>query len=485
MLAVATSLFCERHCMFRLTILAATVICFCLFITSLAMGDELKLQLRYLVATPETPPRLERRMREVTWPANEAAIIVCDVWDYHHCLNAVRRLEEFSPRLDAVLKAARERGVTIIHAPSDCMEAYAEHPARKRAISVPITTRMPEDIQHWCSRIPSEEPAVYPIDQSDGGEDDDPQEHAGWAAKLKALGRNPNMPWKQQSPLITIDEQRDYISDRGDEVWSILEAKGIQRVILTGVHTNMCVLGRPFGLRQMVRGGKQVVLMRDMTDCMYNPACWPYVDHFTGNDLVIAHVERYICPTITSEQLLDGKPFHFKADKRTQRDVVSLPRGQTGKNRGDWTVVQIPLATETPRQIEASDASAWLRCAVRLPKSWLEFGSLSLDIGKQPNATGVWLNGHAATRKEISSGAVYELPQAGVVPDDANLLVVRMAAAKGGLREAPVLTAGQQRLPLRGRWQLRIGEDASWSNIPLPARFGASPDILFEAPHVK
>ena len=36
-----------------------------------------------------------------------------------------------------------------------------------------------------------------------------------------------------------------------------------RNVILVGVHANMCVLGRPFGLRQMVRGGKQVVLEYD------------------------------------------------------------------------------------------------------------------------------------------------------------------------------------------------------------------------------
>ena len=33
-----------------------------------------------------------------------------------------------------------------------------------------------------------------------------------------------------------------------------------------GVHTNMCVLGRPFGLRQMARLGKNTALVRDMTD---------------------------------------------------------------------------------------------------------------------------------------------------------------------------------------------------------------------------
>ncbi len=55
---------------------------------------------------------------------------------------------------------------------------------------------------------------------------------------------------------LTIDDSRDYVSDKGDEVWNILTAKGIENVILMGVHTNMCVLGRPFGLRQMVRAGR-------------------------------------------------------------------------------------------------------------------------------------------------------------------------------------------------------------------------------------
>jgi hypothetical protein len=34
----------------------------------------------------------------------------------------------------------------------------------------------------------------------------------------------------------------------------------------------MCASGRPFGLRQLARSGKHVVLMRDLTDSMYNPA---------------------------------------------------------------------------------------------------------------------------------------------------------------------------------------------------------------------
>ncbi|MEI6540781.1 MAG: nicotinamidase, partial [Planctomycetota bacterium] len=233
-------------------------------------GDDLKLELRSQRQT-KAGEGWERTTEQQTWVAAETAVIVCDVWDKHHCLNAVRRLEEFAPRMNDVLTQVRHSGAIVIHAPSDCMPAYESHPARQRAILVPRDKLTPKYAADWCSQIPTEELAEYPIDQSDGGEDDDPAEHATWAAELTALGRNPGMPWKTQSSLIEIDADQDYISDKGDEVWNILLSRGIKNVILVGVHTNMCVLGRPFGLRQMVRSAKNVVLMRDLTDCMYNP----------------------------------------------------------------------------------------------------------------------------------------------------------------------------------------------------------------------
>ena len=292
-----------------------------------SLAKDLELALRYQSETSPGSGRYHRLHRKENWIPSETAIVVCDVWDLHHCLNAVRRLEEFAPRLDEVLVEARKRGVTIIHSPSDCMAAYADHTARKRAIDTPTASKQPKDIAAWCSRIPEEEKAAYPIDQSDGGEDDDPEEHAAWVAKLKSLGRNPGTPWKRQSDMITIDAERDYISDRGNEVWNILEHHGIKNVILTGVHTNMCVLGRPFGLRQMARNGKNVALLRDMTDTMYNPQRWPYVSHYTGTDLIVSHVEKFVCPTITSDQILGGKPFEFKHDRRPHLAIVMAEKG--------------------------------------------------------------------------------------------------------------------------------------------------------------
>jgi nicotinamidase-related amidase len=217
------------------------------------------------------------------------------------------------PRMNQVLEKARSQGVLIIHAPSSCMEPYKDHPGRKLAMAAPKAKNLPAEIDKWCYKIPAEEKGKYPIDQSDGGEDDDPKEHEEWHAKLRAKGLNPRAPWKRQHDGITIRDN-DAISDSGVEIWNLLTSRGIDNVILVGVHTNMCVLGRPFGLRQMAKNGKNVVLMRDMTDTMYNPKMPPYVSHFKGTELIVEHIEKFVCPTMTSDQIIGGKAFKFKGD---------------------------------------------------------------------------------------------------------------------------------------------------------------------------
>jgi len=305
----------------RIPIALACTLCV-LAIRSAGADDVLSLQLRYQTPVAAQSDRYHTLERAAKWNAAATAIIVCDMWDSHHCYRAVQRSTEFAPRLNALLNDARGRGVTIIHAPSGCMDAYTNHPARKRAIAAPAASDYPAEIEKWCYTIPAEEQVKYPIDQSDGGEDDTPEEHAAWEAQLRKEGRVVRAPWLKQMDLLTIDAEHDFISDQGKEVWNVLQSRGIDNVILTGVHTNMCVLGRPFGLRRMAQGGKQTVLLRDLTDTMYNPAAWPYVSHFSGTDLIIDHIERHVCATITSDQLIGGQAFRFASDRRPEIAVV-------------------------------------------------------------------------------------------------------------------------------------------------------------------
>src|SRR5262245_65229077 len=96
-------------------------------------GSKLSLQLRSRVETKEGSRRFHTVVRPAEWDAKKTALIVCDMWDLHHCLNATRRGAELAPRMNELLNEARDRGVLVIHAPSSCMETYKDHPARKRA----------------------------------------------------------------------------------------------------------------------------------------------------------------------------------------------------------------------------------------------------------------------------------------------------------------------------------------------------------------
>ncbi|MFM7160719.1 MAG: hypothetical protein ACKO3P_10135, partial [Planctomycetaceae bacterium] len=429
---------------------------------------------------------------------------------------------EFAPRIDALVAAARNCGATIIHAPSDCLPAYAGHPARLRAERVPRPADLPAQSALWCSRLPQEADALYPIDQSDGGEDDDPAEHAEWAASLKAKGRNPGTPWKTQSPLVRIDPEHDYLTDRGDEALAILKQRGIRHVLMTGVHTNMCVLGRPFGIRRLVAAGFDVALVRDLTDSMYNPRAWPYVDHFTGHDLVIAYVEQYLCPTVTSDAVLGGEPVRSKWDRRPAGGVLAWPEVPADRRRFErhWTRVELPMSDwsrATAGVYEQYRGPAWYRCAVVIPRGAARGLMLELPQGppgpaveargvpkvpapvgdraaRDPQPPRGWLNGEPLAwtldRDQVWRAT---LPDAAVTPDEANLLVVRLEHGEQFPRwsaEARLVAASPGTPPgtgkanaglaLRGGWQFRLGDDMGWKGIPLPAKFGAAADVVFE-----
>lgn len=270
--------------------------------------DELALEVRSRVEGAEAGTSDVETWTE-RWDASRCALIICDMWQQHWCRGATERVVELAPRIDALASEVRARGGVVIHAPSGCMEAYRDHPARRRALETPPAAEFPEGIDRWCHRSSTEEGAVYPIDQSDGGCDCEPTCPQG-------------APWKRQIAKIEIADS-DHVSDGGKEIWSILEHHGVDNVLLCGVHTNMCVLGRPFGLRNLSAAGKNVVLVRDLTDTMYNSRRWPWVSHFRGTDLIVEHIERHVCKTAASSDVLGGEPLRFAADARP-RVVIAI-----------------------------------------------------------------------------------------------------------------------------------------------------------------
>ena len=253
-------------------------------------------------------PAFTTAERDVAWDPRKTAVIICDMWDDHWCKGAAARVVEMAPVMEKAVAAARARGVLVVHAPSTCVSFYEGTPARTRPQQQPhATPRVSLATSErwgtaWCWPETSREPGL-PIDDTDMGCD------CRETCEIKP-------PWTRQIATLTIDQDRDAILDNGQELVNLFAARGIEHVMIMGVHLNMCVLGRPFGIRQLTRLGYDVVLVRDLTDTMYNSRMRPRVDHFTGTDLVVDHVEKYWCPTITSVDLVGGKPFRFAADPR-------------------------------------------------------------------------------------------------------------------------------------------------------------------------
>ena len=231
------------------------------------------------------------------WETARSAVVICDMWDATQCVSAARRMAEMAPRMNAVVSRLRQDGALIVHAPAGCMAHYAGTPARERALAAPrVSSPIPIDWHDWdASREGPLPPALA---------DDTPCSCAPGAPCTEG---GPPYPWTRQTEAIAVMPV-DAVTDDGAELLALLEARGIDDVVVMGVHTNRCVLGRPYGIRQLVYWGKRPVLCRDLTDAYHRAP----QGHRWGNEQMIAHVERYWCPTLTSDQLVGGAPFRLR-----------------------------------------------------------------------------------------------------------------------------------------------------------------------------
>jgi nicotinamidase-related amidase len=221
------------------------------------------------------------------WNVAETAIIIIDMWDDIYCKCSSQRIGVMVPRMNAVLTAARDHGVQIIHAPGGTVDMYEDTSYRKRVKQVkPV--KPPFDVSSWCKRDEKREPEL-PLDVSKSFCDDPIP-----GAMVRKFTR--------EHPGLDISGY-DGVSDSGPEIYSFLKSEGIKNVAVMGVHTNICILDRPIGIRRLVKLGFNVVLVRDLTDAMYDPREKPFVSHTRGTELAVEHIERYWCPSILSDDL--------------------------------------------------------------------------------------------------------------------------------------------------------------------------------------
>src|SRR4051794_15684039 len=147
----------------------------------------------------------------------KTAIVICDMWNQHWCKGATARVAEMAPRMNEVIKAARDRGIFIIHCPSDTMKYYEGTRQRQLAQSAPKVSG-PATLEKWGSLEPEREGAL-PIDDSDGGCDDVPQ----------CKGGN---PWAHEIDTLQIADG-DAVTDSA-EAYYLMQQRGITNLIIMG-----------------------------------------------------------------------------------------------------------------------------------------------------------------------------------------------------------------------------------------------------------
>jgi len=267
-----------------ITAILAFIIALAILAVSLARtkGEITRLRMRTYVHPFRGADSWVEAHFEQTIVNSRTAVIITDMWDKHWCVGATERVKQIALKMEPTLNEARRAGILIIHAPSDTMNFYAKAPGRLLAQNAPRSSPPP----------PTQfDEGPLPIDDSDEGCD--------------TPGDKPHKAWTREIETLTV-APGDVISDNGGEIYNVLRQRNIDTVLYMGVHANMCILNRSFGIRQMSKWGLRCILVRDLTDAMYNPASRPFVSHAAGTELVIRHIERYWAPSVTSGELISG-----------------------------------------------------------------------------------------------------------------------------------------------------------------------------------
>ncbi|MDR1129872.1 MAG: NPCBM/NEW2 domain-containing protein [Prevotellaceae bacterium] len=173
----------------------------------------------------------------------KTAVIIIDMWNSHWCMTASERVSAMVPRMNSVLSAARELGMQIVWNPSDVVTAYSGYPQYERAVAVELrqTPQIREDLSAKFT-------APY-----------------GKCMCGPGIHCHGNYGWDAMHPDLKIDDN-DLISSSTDEIFSLLSERGVTGVIYMGVHTNMCVFGKPGAMSSMWKAGFNCMLARDLND---------------------------------------------------------------------------------------------------------------------------------------------------------------------------------------------------------------------------
>lgn len=216
---------------------------------------ELSLRYYWMIETPLDVLGDERNFREFfkqcQVPAEQSAVVVIDAWDFHYMHSHWLRTKEVADtRISPVLAAARDTGITVIHAPGEPV-------ARK--------------YQQWM-------PDAYDAHVNGGGED----EPGAWPPRAFRRREGDYAAYlRHDTPAMKVARERarrtrgiiasvapqqgDFVVATGDQMHRLCRDRRILHLFYCGFSAAGCVLYRDVGIHPFSKRGYHTVLLRDCT----------------------------------------------------------------------------------------------------------------------------------------------------------------------------------------------------------------------------
>ena len=229
--------------------------------------------------------------------ASKIGIIICDMWNEIYWSKAVtKRVKNLAININKFITTARNKGSLIIHSPSDLQnDFYNSSKAFLRA------NKIYEKVKKSIN-IPKEKAITEP---------ELPFNITNKTIPLICDTNETKTPKtiekKREHPNIVIDEKKDIMAVDGNIIYKIIKSMDIEQLIITGSATNICILDRSFGIKQWVKWGVNIALARNLTEVYYgvrHPPYLPYLPYEEGKQLIIGFIEKFWCPTISSEDFI-------------------------------------------------------------------------------------------------------------------------------------------------------------------------------------
>lgn len=198
-------------------------------------------------------------------PVDQTALVLVDLWSDHFIESWLERATQVLK--DSVLpaiEAAREAGITVVHAPSPSVAAHFE--------------------QAGCHEPPE------PAKESNWPPPDFKNRKGEYFDYRGPRDQYPGIPKidYRMSDLVDVRED-DIVLATGQQLHDVLESRKILHLLYAGFATNWCVINRDYGVKDMRGRGYNVMLLRDATTGVEFPDT---VDRLFATELAIREVEQ-------------------------------------------------------------------------------------------------------------------------------------------------------------------------------------------------